>query len=258
MTPILFPRKEETARTRGVPVLEAPVHEAVLQLGAELLPSVEVERRVVVVQELVLPYGRPDVVAAHVDATVWAAWRGKGVEPCTAPLPLAAALAIARLGGRARIEDLQRVSAARAERGRVRGALAALGKRGWVEREDDVFVLRLVPGDALQSVSGVEAKLNNWRRAARQVQSWESHVDAVWLAFPAPYLPHVPRRQQLRRFGLIRVDGDRARIVRRPTGPRSRGVRRALMEQSLYTRWLAEVSTTATHPSLRPVLAPAG
>lgn len=242
MTPILFRGKDQTHRTRGVPILEAPVHEAVLRLGAGLLPRTEEGGKLVVALELVLPYGRPDVVAADVDAAVWEAWRSSGIQPCTAPLPLAAALALARLGGRASIDDLLRPSAGRADRARVRGALAKLVMRGWVEREDASFVLRLAPGGALRSVSAVEAKLNNWRRAVRQVQSWEGHVDSVWLAFPAPYLPNVPRTQQLRRFGLIRVDGDTARIVRRPTGPRSKGVRRAMTEQFLYARWVAEMS----------------
>jgi hypothetical protein len=231
----------------------------VVQLGSNLLPRAAVGGKLLVAQELVLPYGRPDVVAAAVDATVWRMWQRKDIEPCTAPLPIATALALARLGGRARIDDLLHTSAGRAERTRVRGALAALGARRWVDRDDDMFVLRFTPGAALRSVSAVEAKLNNWRRAVRQVQSWEGQVDAVWLAFPAPYLPNVPRTQPLRRFGLIRVDGNEARIVRRPTGPRSKGVRRTLTEQYLYARWLAEVSeTTFARRALKPAVAAAG
>jgi hypothetical protein len=255
----LFRSKEQTARIRGIPILEAAVHDAVLELGAALLPRDEVDGKLIVAQEFVLPYGRPDVVAAVVDTRVWSAWRRKGIEPCTAPLPLATALLLAGLGGRASVGDLLRPSARRSERSRVRGALAALARRKWVERKGDVFALRISSGDSLRSVSAVEAKLNNWRRAVRQVQSWEGHVDAVWLAFPASYLPNVPRTQPFRRFGLIQVEGEQAQIVRRATGPRARGVRRALTEQYLYARWLAEVSEVTRSPAtLKTATAAAG
>ncbi len=121
----------------------------------------------------------------------------------------------------------------------MRRSLATLSELAWVRRQGDAFVLRLAPGQALLAVSGVEAKLNNWRRAVRQVQSWEGYVDAAWLAFPDAYLRHMPRTPPLRRFGLITVENGQARIVRRPSGVRANGVRHVLMEQHLYARWLA-------------------
>jgi hypothetical protein len=245
VTSLVLPRVERGAAKLGVPLAEAHVHDAVAQLGEELLPRPRSSGTFVLVHELELPYARPDIVAAVVDLRAWQARRDAGIAPCTAPLPLRFALALSAKGGSARLDELVPGSASRGDRSRARDALAALMRKGWTERCDDLFVLRLVPNRALEIVSGVEAKLNNWRRAVSQVHSWESHVDAVLLAFPQSYLPHVPRTQPLRRFGLIGVEDEDARLVRKPTGPRARGIRRALTEEFLYSRWLRQNGSEA-------------
>jgi hypothetical protein len=228
-----------TARTLGVPIREAEVHDGVAALREQLLPTSSCAPDLVVAHELALAYGRPDVVAAGVELAQWRAWRKRKVQPCTAPIPLGTALALSRLGGKATVDELVTSNGGQGSRSRVRRSLVALSDLGWVRRGGDAFELRLAPGQALLAVSGVEAKLNNWRRAVRQVQNWEGYVDATWLAFPAAYLRHVPRTPQLRRFGLIAVEGGQARIVRRPSGARANGVRHVLIEQHLYARWLA-------------------
>lgn len=215
------------------------MHDGVAALRGLLLPASPQGPDLVVAHELALAYGRPDVVAAAVKLAVWRNWRRLKVEPCTAPIPLSTAVGLSKLGGKATFEELMASESGRGPRSRLRRSLATLVDLGWVRRQSDAFVLRLGPGEALLTVSGVEAKLNNWRRAVRQVQSWEGYVDAVWLAFPAGYLPHVPRTPPLRRFGLIAVEDGRARIVRRPSGARANAVRRVLIEQHLYARWLA-------------------
>ena len=255
MTSLVLPRLERGGATRGVPLAEAQVHDAVAQLAEELLPKPRPPGAFLLVHELALSYARPDIVAAVVDLQEWQTRRDAGIAPCTAPLPLRFALALTARGGSARLDELVPRNASRGDRSRARDALAALGRRGWTERREDLFVLRVVPSKALQSVSGVEAKLNNWRRAASQVHSWESHVDAVWLAFPGGYLPHVPRTQSLRRFGLIAVDEEDARPVRKPTGPRAKGIRRALTEEFLYARWLGQESSSPDEGNrLQPTL----
>ena len=236
---LVLPLDTVTARTLGVPLHEAEVHESVVALQEQLLPVTAVPADLIVAHELALAYGRPDVVAAAVQLAEWRAWRRLKIEPCTAPVPLTTALALSKLAGKATLDELVAANGGPEARARLRRSLASLSELGWVRRQGEAFVLRLVPGDALLSASGVEAKLNNWRRAVRQVQSWESYVDAVWLAFPAAYLPNVPRTPRLRRFGLIAVEEGCAHIVRRPSGPRAQGVRHVLMEQHLYGRWLA-------------------
>jgi hypothetical protein len=240
VTQIVLHPDKLTARKVGVPLLETAVQEATAQLEDALLaqPSPLVADTLIV-HELELAYGRPDVVVANVDLAQWQAWRRWKVEACTAPIPLMTALALQELGGKAEIGDLISLGNGLADRARLRRALVTLVEARWVERRGEVFRLRLDPGNSVLSASGVEAKLNNWRRAVRQVQSWESYVDATWLAFPTPYLAHVPRTQVLRRFGLIGVEGDQARVVRRPSGVPARGVQHLLMEQYLYRRWLS-------------------
>ena len=226
-------------RTLGVPILEAHLHDLVLQVAEKLLPiPQETGARLVVAQELALPYGRPDLVVGSVDMSKWRSWKRARVQPCTAPGALSAAFALERIGAPAPIDALLPRGSTETERDRLRSGLAALSKAGWVVRDGALFSLRATPGLSLHTVAGVEAKLNNWRRAVRQVQSWEPYVDAVWLAFPSPYLRNLPRTQGLRRYGLIGVDPAGARFVRRPTGPKAVGVRFVQMEQYLYARWL--------------------
>lgn len=246
MPEIVLPPDPAKARTLGVPIREAAVHDGVAALRGQLLPVSIQGGDLIVAHELALAYGRPDVVAAAGDLSRWRAWRRLKVAPCTAPIPLSTAIGLNRLGGKATFDELMASNDGRGPRSRLRSSLATLVDLGWVRRQGDAFVLRLGPGEALVTVSGVEAKLNNWRRAVRQVQSWEGYVDAVWLAFPAGYLHHVPRTPPLRRFGLIAVEDGQARIIRRPSGARANAVRRALIEQHLYARWLAVTQRKTT------------
>jgi len=248
---IVLPPNTATARKLGVPIREAEVHDGVAALRGQLLPTSSPAQDLVVAHELALAYGRPDVVAAAVELAQWRAWRKRKIEPCTAPIPLATALALSRLGGKATFEELVALNGGQGSRSRLRRSLATLFDLGWVRRQGDAFILRLAPGEVLLTVSGVEAKLNNWRRAVRQVQSWEGYVDAVWLAFPAAYLRHVPRTPPLRRFGLIAVEDGQARIIRRPSGARANAGRHLLIEQHLYARWLAATQRKKSAASAR-------
>jgi hypothetical protein len=193
-----------------------------------------------VVQELSLPYGRPDLVGAHVLLDRWEERRLGGVMACTAPLPLFAAIQINALGGDATLDELLDSWPGTVARGRVRDALKGLVERGWLERDGDVHWLRARPGDGITSLAAVEAKRNNWRRAVAQAQSWEGNVDGVWLAFPQSYLRNFPRLSPLRRFGLIGVEGDTALVIRKASGRLARGLNRALMAEFLYDRWLCQ------------------
>lgn len=251
MARIVLPPETTTARTLGIPIREAEVHEAVAAVAGDLLRKPAADADVVVAQELALAYGRPDIVAASVELGQFRGWRAKRVTPCTAPIALATALALSKLGGEATLDDLSRRTDA-ASRSRIRRSVATLVELGWVRRRGAMLVLRLSPGSALRTASGVEAKLNNWRRAVQQVQSWEPYVDAAWLAFPASYLKHVPRTTPLRRFGLISVDDGATSIIRRPSGRRASGVRHVLMEQHLYARWLGVTRRPLPVTSLPP------
>ena len=245
MQALVLKQPGETARSLGVPVAESFVHEAVVRLGAELLPAAPTGR-LVIAHELEFAYGRPDLIAADVNLSVWRSWSRKRIQPCTAPVPLGVADALARLDGSATLDTLVRSMAPGFGRRRVVHGLAVLKTQGRIARKGETHVLRLLPGNAVQSASGVEAKLNNWRRAVRQVQSWEGLVDAVWLAFPNSYLSNVPRSLPLRRFGLIGADDYIARVIRRPRGSLTRGVKHLLVEQHLYRRWLT-IGTGSTN-----------
>lgn len=241
---IVLPPAPATARKLGIPIREAEVHRAVAALCDGLLPRRTGAPDFVIANELSLAYGRPDIVAAEVELAKWRAWRRRNISPCTAPQALATALALKQLGGSASVDALATSDDGQTSRARVRRSLASLVELGWVRRRGELFDLRLTPGEAVAGVAGVEAKLNNWRRAVRQVQSWEGLVDAAWLAFPASYMRHVPRTTPLRRFGLIAVENGEGRIVRRPSNTRANGVRHVLIEQHLFARWLATTRRT--------------
>jgi hypothetical protein len=235
-----------SARVLGVPKAEAELQTAVYKLAGELVPA-EAQRgkRVIVVPELELPYGRPDLVVAAVDLREWRRWSAREVRPCTAPGPLAAALVLQRLGGVATFADIK-MATQPVRRASLSNALGALDACGLVVRIEETFRLRTRIGHAVAFAAGVEVKLNNWRRAARQAQSWEGKVDSAWLAFPHAYLTHVPRVPGLKRFGLIGVEGSAAFIVRRARGPRASVEKHVVLEQHIYRRWLEQEALNLT------------
>ena len=76
-----------------------------------------------------------------------------------------------------------------------------------------------------RSCCPVEAKVDNWRQAARQAIAWINYVDAAWMAFPKNSLRNVPRRDPyIARLGLIPVDSlaTRGQAVRRPRSAKRR------------------------------------
>lgn len=208
-------------------------------IAEQLLPASNVDtskHSLVVVHELVLPYGRPDLAVAAVRLDRWRRRQERAVAPCTAPRLLTTALQLEELGGVATFDELQQ-TAQNADR--VREAVRSLSQLNWVRvRNERITIAPSVRG-AIAAMVGVEVKLNNWRRAVRQAQSWEGHFDATWLAFPEAYLSHVPRDATLRRFGLIAASPE-VRVLRRPRGRVARGLRAALADEFLFARWLAE------------------
>lgn len=247
MRPVLLNHVDYGAATRGVPVAEAALHRAVLNLGRELVRRPRsAEGTLVLVNELGLSYARADVVAAVVDLELWRRRKRQGILPCTAPQPLSLAL---------RMRDLKHpISAERllgglegSERDRLRRALAELVRRRWVRHTTAGYRLSTVTRPAVKTLAAVEAKVDSWRRAVRQAQGLEASVDAAWLAFPASYVAKVPRqRPGLQRLGIISVEMGEARVVRRPSGRTASAGARALSEEHLYARWLQE---RANHPS---------
>lgn len=239
LAPLIITESAEfSAFRRGVPIHERRLHEAVLR-GAQSL--VRHEGTVLAVSELRLPPSRPDVVVATVDVDVWAQRQQAGLAPCTAPALLRVIDLLVRARGSC---NVSRITASGTSPSSQR-ALGELIRLGIAFRSDQRIALHEAWHPALREVVGVEAKLGFAERARRQAASWEHHVDGVFLALPANYMPRVPRGDRdLRRFGLIAVDDETATIVRRPRGRRARGAARLLTEEQLFARWLATRPTT--------------
>jgi hypothetical protein len=214
-------------------------------MGRDLLPKGSPPGTLLIIGELALGHGRPDVTAAAVDSHAWRARERAGIEPITAPLPLAVAYALEGLSGPGTLAEL-RLALPRHSAAAVNKGVRELARRGWLaSSKGDLLVLERRTKPRLAAVAAVEAKVDNWRRAARQAVAWINHVDAAWLAFPKSYLRNVPRRDPyIARLGLITVEGaaTRGQSVRRPRSAKARGVQRRITEEQIYARWLAACS----------------
>jgi hypothetical protein len=214
-------------------------------MGEILLPKGSPAGTLLIIGELVLGSGRPDVAVAAIDQRVWQARARTGIEPVTAPLPLAVACALERMSGQGSLAELRR-ALPRYPTASVSKGVRALARAGWLASDDpDNLKLERRTRPGMVAVAAVEAKIDNWRRAARQAIAWVNQVDAAWLAFPDVYLRNVPRRDPyLSRLGLIGVDGatGAAVAVRRPRSARARGLGRRLTEEQVYARWFAALA----------------
>lgn len=222
------------------PEREGLLHKAVVSMGQLLLPKGHRPGTLLVIPELALGSGRPDVAVAAVDIRAWKRRLKKGVAPLTAPLPVTVACALDRFSGEASLQALAETLPRHSHEAVAKG-VRELGRAGWLE-SDEASALALnreARKAGLLTMAAVEAKVGNWRQAARQAISWINQVDAAWLAFPSSYMPNVPRRDPyLSRFGLIAVDDAVSPLaVRRPRSPKARGIRRRLSEEHLYARW---------------------
>lgn len=226
-------------RQRGVPSLEAPLQDAAARAARLLAPRGC--RELLVIPELEVGGVRPDLWIGCVDEEIFRKRSAMGISPCTAPYPLAIAHELRRLGGSARIERLSSLSRQLGERPRILRGVAELVERGIAVREEGE--VRLVNGWRPAGAEGVavEAKVGQWRKTFRQVQMWRRFVNGAWMVFPDSYLGSVPRqRPGMRAIGLATVEGEDLRVIRRPRLIVGQPLARALLEEHLYGRWLAE------------------
>jgi hypothetical protein len=234
-----FAARSYSLNQRGVPSVEAPLQEAAAASARVLAPSDC--RQLLVIPELEVHGVRPDLWIGCVDERSFLKRARLGIEPCTAPLPLSIAVEIRRRGGAMTIDRLAPPNGPLGDRSRVLRGVADLVERGLVVREEgDV---RLAPGWASARAEGVaiETKIGQWRRALRQVQMWRRFVNGAWMVFPASYLPAVPRqRPGTRAIGLATVDGESLEVIRRPRLTVGQPFPKAVLEEHLYLRWLAE------------------
>lgn len=242
--PLLLEPDPHSDGQRGVPrpEREGLIHDAVVAMGRNLLPKGSQPGTLLIIGELVLGHGRPDVTVAAIDSRAWRARMRAEIEPITAPLPLTVACALEELSGRGTLAEL-RQALPRHSAAAVNKGARELANRGWLaSNKGGLLVLERRTKPGLGAVAAVEAKVDNWRRAARQAIAWINHVDAAWLAFPKSYLRNVPRRDPyIARLGLIAVNGDasKGQSVRRPRSAKARGVQRRITEEQIYARWLA-------------------
>lgn len=224
---------------RGVPSVEAPLQEAAAAAARALAPSDC--RQLLVIPELEVHGVRPDLWIGCVDERNFLRRARLGIEPCTAPLPLSIAVEIRRRGGAATVDRLASSNGPLGDRSRVLRGVALLVERGLAVREEGE--VRLVSAWAPARAEGVavETKVGQWRRALRQVQMWRRFVNGAWMVFPASYLSAVPRqRPGMRAIGLATVDGGSLAVIRRPRLTVGQPFARAVLEEHLYLRWLAE------------------
>jgi hypothetical protein len=226
-------------RQRGIPRLEAPLQDAAAAAAGLLAPRGC--RELLVIPELEVSGVRPDLWIGCVDEESFRKRSAMGIAPCTAPYPLAIAYELRRLGGSARIERLSTSARQLGERPRILRGVAELVERGIAVREEgDVRLVNDWRPAGAEGVA-VEAKVGQWRKTLRQVQMWRRFVNGAWMVFPHSYLGSVPRqRPGTRAIGLATVEGDDLRVIRRPRLIVGQPQARALLEEHMYGRWLAE------------------
>jgi hypothetical protein len=222
----------------GVPRLESQLHSTLLTNARSLLKTEEV-KTILVIHELDLPIGRPDVLVANATLRAFDLRRRAGIEPVTAPSITAIA---ATLRSRGPLTHSQLVRSRSAfTREQVSRGLNELVRKRVVQIDGDMYRTHPRWQVLADEVVAVEAKVSGWRAAAQQARSWEWLVNGAFLAFPGTYLPKVPRSQPaLRRFGLIDVQADGISIARRARWRTVTAVREALVDEAMYARWLAE------------------
>jgi hypothetical protein len=209
LAPRLYPRGQ-----RGVPTVEAPLQEAAAAAADRLAPPGF--DRLLVIPELEIAGLRPDVWIGHFDEDVFRVRREAGVETCTAPFPLAVVLALRRLGPTS-VDRLCHPPCGLGNRRRVQRGVGELVDRGMAVRDESAIALTPIYHSAGARGVVVEAKVNRWRKAARQAQMSRRFFNGTWLMFPASYLPSVPRQTpMIRGMGIAVLDGEDVRVVRRP------------------------------------------
>jgi hypothetical protein len=225
---------------RGVPSNEAPLQDAAAAAARLLAPPSC--RQLLVIPELEVGGVRPDLWIGCLDEESFAQRARAGIEPCTAPLPLSIANVLRRLGGTATIDRLASPSRRLGDRSRVLRGISELVERGLAVREEGGIRLSGAWTAAQAEGVAVEVKMDQWRKALRQVQMWRRFVNGAWMVFPDSYLRAVPRqRPGTRGIGLATVnEGGELRVIRRPRLVIGQSSARTVLEEHLYARWLAE------------------
>jgi hypothetical protein len=239
----LAPRAYSPAQ-RGIPSIEAPLHEAAVAAAETLAPPGC--EHLMVIPELEVCGMRPDLWVGYFNDEQFCRRAEAGIEACTAPYPLAIAHELRRLGGMSSIERLCTPTRQLGERRRILRGLAELVERGLVQRDGGMVALNAAWIPAEARGVGVEAKVGRWRKAVRQVQMWRPYLNGAWLVFPSSYLASVPRqREAIRSIGIAVVDEESMHIVRRPRLTVGRTYSRLLLEEHLYARWRTEALASA-------------
>jgi hypothetical protein len=157
--------------------------------------------------------GVPDVVAVRWDHEALADRRARGLGPLTEVAHIRVLLALT---------DADLDTAALAVRSRIspghlrRVVLPRLSDLGWVDRADDRFRTSVVLRELSASVTTVEAKLADWRRALMQARRHLVSADRCYLALDAAYLHRVePHLGPLGATGLgvLSVDSSDATVA---------------------------------------------
>jgi hypothetical protein len=229
----------------GIPGAELELHDALIRAAPSILGAAG---KVIVVPEISLAYGRPDIVAAEEDDDAFERRRRAGLLPCISQPHIDVAVALRRLN---RPASLRRIAASTGLTvDRLPRTLNELARAGLVVRVADLWLVSPDWTPLTTNLHAIEAKVEHWQRALQQASAWASFVDSAWLAFPTDYLrSNVPRSvPALRPFGLLSVDDSNVRVVRRPRRLMRNPVRRAWAEEYLYRRWLAEVEPQRATP----------
>lgn len=225
---------------RGEPIDEERLHHALADAPSLMLPRPP-RTRLIVIRELVLPNGRPDIVIAAVDYQRLIKRTDAGIPAITAASLAYVIAETRRSGGRTAIKALIGRQKSLTAKDRVMRAISRLSSLDVGAIRSGVLTLQpVLTRPVVVELHAVEAKLNGWSKATRQAHAWDRFVNSSWLAFPESYLSHVPRRAPaLRSFGLVGVDRDNAvNIVRRARFRAVAPLNAVLAEEAILARWL--------------------
>lgn len=228
-----------SSNQRGVPREEARLQKVTAAAARALAPPGC--QKLLVVPELEVSGVRPDFWIGCIDEQCFVQRAQVGLKPCTAPLPLSIALELRRLGGTATIERLSSPSRRLGDRRRVLRGVRQLTERGLAQRGERTVQLSSNWTPARAQGIAVEVKLDQWRKAVRQIQMWRRFVNGAWMIFPDSYLSSVPRqRPGTRGIGLATVQAEELKVIRKPRLIVGQPSGKVVLEEYLYARWLAE------------------
>jgi hypothetical protein len=226
----------------GAPTHELRLHDALLAAGPLLLkrPS----HTTVAVREFEIRGSRPDIALFDVNLAIVDERRRRGFAPLTsgAELAIRSALLHGRPLPRTTVLDAAGRYASRKD---ADSALGRLMRKGYLAAVDGCIALDPVCRQSVRRAIGIEAKLGNWRLAARQARRWRLYFDQALLAFPESYAEALAADLPgIQLFGIsgVALNGSIRRLAPAPLR-RADAFSRVLVEEAFLARYSRETAS---------------